>query len=180
MKRLMGILVLVSFAFISACASDGSYHDETSAKAMMNEEKAAAAAKADAMMEEKKRLAAEEKAAMEAKRAAMEAKQAAMEAEAKQAETAAKSMHEEEMDHSENTSGFNNKVSVCKHGSQVRIISVVYNKSGSSSACEVNYEKDTGIKTLWTAKSDVDYCMERATEFVGKQEGWGWDCSALE
>ena len=175
----MGILVLVNFAFLSACASDGSYYDEDSAKAKMNETTAAASNKADTMMEEKKRLAAEEKAAMEAKRAAMEAKQAAMKEKTMQATTTAKTMTMNE-DHMDDNSGFNNKVSVCKHGSQVRIISVVYNKSGSSSACEVNYEKDTGIKTLWTAKSDVNYCMERATEFVKRQEGWGWTCSALE
>lgn len=73
-----------------------------------------------------------------------------------------------------------NKISICKNGDQVRTISVVYNEGGTSTACEVIYEKSTGVQSLWNAKNDLSYCENAAKEFVKKQEGWGWICSALE
>ena len=78
------------------------------------------------------------------------------------------------------SSGINNKISVCKHGDQVRIVSVVYKQGETSTSCEVTYEKDTGVKTLWSARFDTSYCETKAKEFVAKQEGWGWVCSSLE
>lgn len=77
------------------------------------------------------------------------------------------------------TDGYNNKISVCKSGKSIRTISVIYKKSGTSTSCEVTYEKASGVKTLWTAKSDLSYCMDKATSFIKKQEGWGWSCSTL-
>lgn len=71
-------------------------------------------------------------------------------------------------------------VSTCKYGDQVRIISVVFDDEATGKACEVKYEKSTGVQTLWSAILDKDYCREKAAEFVKKQEGWGWDCSELE
>ena len=73
-----------------------------------------------------------------------------------------------------------NKISVCKNGGQVRIISVVYKQGASSTSCEVTYEKSTGVKSLWNAKTDLSYCENKAREFVKRQEGWGWVCTALE
>lgn len=75
---------------------------------------------------------------------------------------------------------YKNRISVCKHGERVRIISVIYKQGASSTACEVTYEKDTGVKTLWRAKSDTNYCISKAYSFIEKQEGWGWSCSNLE
>ena len=75
---------------------------------------------------------------------------------------------------------FRNKISMCKHGNQIRIISVVYKQGETSTSCEVTYEKDTGVKTLWNARSDLSYCVNKAKEFVAKQEGWGWVCNNLE
>ena len=71
-------------------------------------------------------------------------------------------------------------VSTCKYGDQVRIITVVFDDEATGKACEVKYEKSTGVQTLWSAILDKDYCREKAAEFVKKQEGWGWDCSELE
>ena len=73
-----------------------------------------------------------------------------------------------------------NKISICKNGDQVRTISVVYKEGASSTSCEVTYEKSTGVQSLWNARSDLAYCENKAKEFVTKQEGWGWNCSALE
>ena len=78
------------------------------------------------------------------------------------------------------TSGTGNLVSTCNYGDQVRIITVVYDNEATGKACEVNYEKSTGVQTLWSANTDRDYCMDQAVEFVKKQEGWGWVCSELE
>ena len=69
------------------------------------------------------------------------------------------------------------KVFVCKNGDQVRTISLIYNDEGSEKICQVDYEKASGVQTLWTAILDTDYCREKAEEFVQKQEGWGWDCA---
>ena len=73
-----------------------------------------------------------------------------------------------------------NMISICKNGDQVRTISVVYKEGASSTSCEVTYEKSTGVQSLWNARSDLAYCENKAEEFVAKQEGWGWSCSALE
>ena len=78
------------------------------------------------------------------------------------------------------TSDSDNLVSTCTSGGQVRIITVVYDNVDTDTVCEVTYEKSTGVQTLWTANSDRDYCLDKATEFVQKQEGWGWTCSKLK
>jgi len=72
-----------------------------------------------------------------------------------------------------------NLVSTCTNGDQVRVITVVYDNVATDTVCEVTYEKSTGVQTLWTANSDRDYCLDKATEFVQKQEGWGWTCNKL-
>lgn len=75
---------------------------------------------------------------------------------------------------------YKNRISVCKHGKQIRIISVIYKQGASSTSCKVTYEKSSGVKTLWSAESDTTYCINRAYDFVAKQESWGWSCSNLE
>ena len=45
--------------------------------------------------------------------------------------------------------------------------------------CNVIYKKQTeGFEdqVLWSAESQDGYCEEKAREFVGKLESWGWVC----
>ena len=142
----------MGLAVISACASNEAKMDTDESSAEMTNEQPAAA------MEESK---AEEQVMQT---------EAPVEAE----ETAA--MTEAEVA----TSGTGNLVSTCNYADQVRIITVVYDNEATGKACEVNYEKSTGVQTLWSANTDKDYCMDQAVEFVKKQEGWGWVCSELE
>ena len=64
---------------------------------------------------------------------------------------------------------------VCMHGEDKRIIRVIANTT-SGLACEVTYEKISGVKTLWQANNDSGYCAPKAAEFARKQVGWGWKC----
>ena len=73
-----------------------------------------------------------------------------------------------------------NLVSTCENGENVRVIRVVYDNPETDTVCEVTYEKSTGVQTLWSANNERDYCLDKATAFVEKQEGWGWTCSNLE
>ncbi len=138
----------------SACASNEANMDTDESSAEMTNEQPAVA------MEESK---AEEQVMQTEE--AVEAVEAVETAEMIEAEVAA--------------SGTGNLVSTCNYGDQVRIITVVYDNEATGKACEVNYEKSTGVQTLWSANTDRDYCMDKAVEFVKKQEGWGWVCSEL-
>lgn len=48
--------------------------------------------------------------------------------------------------------------------------------------CEVAYYKDTessgARQVLWSAEHDPTYCGARASEFVARLEGLGWQCMA--
>lgn len=68
----------------------------------------------------------------------------------------------------------------CKHNHEQRKIEVLYLKRESKIPCEVRYIKKDSEETLWTANYTEGYCEEKATEFVKKQEGWGWMCSLDE
>ena len=70
-----------------------------------------------------------------------------------------------------------NEVYVCKHDNSVRTIRVVYETSAAKVPCEVTYEKSSGVQTLWHAVAEADYCETKASEFVAKQEAWGWECN---
>ena len=156
MKNLRILMLIMGFAVISACASNEVNKDtDESSTEMTNEQ----------MQTEAAVEAAEVEAAVEAEEV-IEAEEAV--------ETEA--MIEAEVE----ASGTGNLVSTCNYGDQVRIITVVYDNEETGKACEVNYEKSTGVQTLWSANTDRDYCMDKAVEFVNKQEGWGWDCSELE
>lgn len=68
----------------------------------------------------------------------------------------------------------------CTLGELTRNVSVVYSDPGQPVPCEVLYEKPTeGIasQSLWQASSEAGYCEARATEFVDKLTGMGWDCA---
>jgi len=68
-----------------------------------------------------------------------------------------------------------NLTTVCSHGSNIRIVEVVY--SGDTNVpCEVQYTKKEGTKTLWSATNSAGFCESKATAFVEKQKGWGWSC----
>jgi len=65
----------------------------------------------------------------------------------------------------------------CTHGTQERVITIVYQDQAAKVPCEVQYQKNGTTETLWTAQNEVGYCERKAEEFVEKQRGWGWDCA---
>lgn len=143
--------MVVGFSIISACASNEASKDVDESTATVTEE-AVEEAVEEAIVEEAVEETAEEEAT----------------------ET------EEIIEAEVATSGSGNLVSTCENGEHVRVITVVYDNDDTDTVCEVTYEKSTGVQTLWTANSDRDYCLDQATAFVQKQEGWGWTCSNLE
>ena len=71
-----------------------------------------------------------------------------------------------------------NQSTVCSHGDQIRIIEVVY--SGENNVpCSVQYTKEEGTQTLWSAANTEGYCESKAADFVEKQKGWGWSCEQV-
>ena len=69
----------------------------------------------------------------------------------------------------------------CTYGDMVRRV-VIMSEPGVSVPCEVHYFKDTEApgedQVLWSASTQAGYCEERATEFIAKLEGWGWNCAS--
>lgn len=69
----------------------------------------------------------------------------------------------------------------CTHGDLVRRVEI-YTEPGVTVPCEVHYFKDTEApgdsEVLWSAQAQEGYCEQKATEFVARLEGWGWDCGA--
>jgi len=160
MMKIKNIILVMGFSIISACASNEASMDTNENKAeAAKEESVAAMEETKAEVQEMKEEAPVEEVT---------------EAPAEVTETAATTETEVA------TSNSDTLKSTCEHGNQVRIITVVYDNEETDTVCEVNYEKSTGVQTLWTANSDRDYCLDKATAFVQKQEGWGWTCSNLE
>ena len=158
--KIKNLILVMGFAIISACASNEAAMDtdENNAETAKDESVAAVEESKSEAPAVKEEAAAEE----------------VTEAPAEVTETAATTETEAA------TSDSGNQVSTCKNGEHVRIITVVYDNDATDTVCEVTYEKSSGVQTLWTANSDRDYCMDQATAFVQKQEGWGWTCSNLE
>lgn len=154
MKNIRMLMMIMGFAFISACASN-----ETMDAAEND-------AGADAEVMEEAQPAAVEEDKVEAK--------AEMEAKAEEVD--------EQADVKPEAAAYasGNLVSTCNNGDAVRVIKVVYDNAETGNACEVIYEKSTGVQTLWSAINERDYCLGKAQAFVEKQEGWGWTCSNLE
>lgn len=69
---------------------------------------------------------------------------------------------------------------VCDNNGVKRIVSIVYQNEEQPVPCEVRYDKGQGVETLWTAKSEVGFCEARVSEFIEKQESWGWNCNKFE
>ena len=67
---------------------------------------------------------------------------------------------------------------ICTHGTQERIITIVYQDQEAKVPCEVQYLKEGVTETLWSAQGQVGYCEEKAQALVEKQRGWGWNCEA--
>lgn len=69
----------------------------------------------------------------------------------------------------------------CTHGELVRRVEI-YAEPGATVPCEVHYFKDTEApgesEVLWSAQAQEGFCEQKATEFVARLEGWGWDCGA--
>lgn len=168
MKNIKILMMIMGFVAISACSSNEKMDDaESDAKAeteMMKEEQAAA------MNEEIAEAVAEAEA-----EAVVEEVVEVAEAEA-EAEAEVAMMNESDAE----ASASGNLVSTCENGEHVRVIRVVYDNPETDTVCEVTYEKSTGVQTLWSANNERDYCLDKATAFVEKQEGWGWTCSNLE
>lgn len=164
MKNIKTLMMIMGFVAISACSSNEKMDDaESDAKAdteMMKQEQAAA------MNEEKAEAEVEVEAVAE---------EVVEEAEA-EAEVETAMMNESDAE----ASASGNLVSTCENGEHVRVIRVVYDNPETDTVCEVTYEKSTGVQTLWSANNERDYCLDKATAFVEKQEGWGWTCSNLE
>ena len=69
----------------------------------------------------------------------------------------------------------------CTMGELTRRVAV--EREGSAPVpCEVAYYKETEApgqrEALWNAANDATYCASRATEFVARLEGLGWQCVA--
>lgn len=67
----------------------------------------------------------------------------------------------------------------CAFGPQERIISVVYPQEGELLPCEVQYTKEGGTETLWSATNEENYCEQQARDFVEQHRDWGWRCDAM-
>jgi len=156
MNKTSIFLVLAGIAALSACASNEAGMDEEQSNEEMTTEQPAAAMPESGMQENE---------AMPEDSGTMTEEMAAP---AETPETSAASADSD------------NLVSTCTYGDQERVITVVYDNSETGTACEVTYEKSTGVQTLWSAYNERDYCLDKAREFVKKQEGWGWNCSNLE
>lgn len=174
MKKLMILMMMAGLVSMSAYASNEANMESAENDAeMANEKTEAAVDDAKASAEEAEAEASD--AAAQAEADAAEAKAEADEAMVDAEGSSDSAMAAEAADDSAGSSG--DKVFVCKNGDQVRTISLIYNDEGSEKICQVDYEKASGVQTLWTAIMDKDYCREKAEEFVQNQEGWGWDCT---
>ncbi len=67
----------------------------------------------------------------------------------------------------------------CSFGELQRRVEIL-TEPGVSVPCEVHYYKDTEApgekQVLWSAGNQEGYCEIKTEEFIGKLEGWGWDC----
>jgi len=67
----------------------------------------------------------------------------------------------------------------CSFGELQRRVEIL-TEPGVSVPCEVHYYKDTEApgeqEVLWSAGSQEGFCESKTEEFIGKLEGWGWDC----
>lgn len=71
----------------------------------------------------------------------------------------------------------------CTYGDMKRRVEIAH-EPGVEVPCSVHYYKDTESpgeqQVLWSAGNDANYCKTKATEFVSRLEGWGWDCGQAD
>ena len=66
----------------------------------------------------------------------------------------------------------------CTSGAVTRLVSI-FNLSvaeGQSGACRVDYTKDGKTNTLWSARNDYPYCVEKALSLVTKLTESNYSC----
>ncbi len=71
----------------------------------------------------------------------------------------------------------------CTQGELERRVEILY-ETAEAVPCEVHYYKDTEApgqrEVLWSAANEAGYCEKQAQAFIGKLEGWGWDCGPID
>ena len=77
----------------------------------------------------------------------------------------------------------NGYTTTCTLNDMTRKVRVHYRDNDSHVPCEVRYSKPTempeaGHRVLWHAHNTEGYCERKARLFVGRLEGWGWQCGA--
>lgn len=68
---------------------------------------------------------------------------------------------------------FADEITVCTQNNSERTIELTTGAAG----CEVHYKKGGETKTLWSSPR-TEYCAPHAAEFIEKQKGWGYECTA--
>jgi hypothetical protein len=71
----------------------------------------------------------------------------------------------------------------CHQGALTRNVVIFYPSAPYRLPCRVYYTKpdeDVMPRTLWKAELEENYCQRKASEFVGKLESLGWQCSVSE
>lgn len=66
----------------------------------------------------------------------------------------------------------------CTSGAATRLVSI-FNLSaseGQTGACRVDYTKDGKTSTLWSARNDYPYCVEKALSLVTKLTESNYSC----
>ena len=71
------------------------------------------------------------------------------------------------------TNATESQTTTCTLNGQTRVIELTSGEQG----CEVKYTKGEETKTLWSS-TRAEFCAEKATAFVEKQKGWGYQCEA--
>ncbi|NVJ60254.1 MAG: hypothetical protein HWE27_07690 [Gammaproteobacteria bacterium] len=71
-----------------------------------------------------------------------------------------------------------NMTTVCSHMDKQRKIELVYPEN-TQTPCEVRYTKGEDTKVLWSASLEAGFCEMKYSDFVKKQEGWGWSCEEM-
>ncbi|MCW8875459.1 MAG: hypothetical protein OQJ89_05240 [Kangiellaceae bacterium] len=72
-----------------------------------------------------------------------------------------------------------NKATICTHGTFERKVEVVYPQGGET-PCEVQYTKEGKMNVVWYAEAEIGYCEDKASTFIEKLKGWGWNCELVK
>jgi hypothetical protein len=65
----------------------------------------------------------------------------------------------------------------CTSGAVTRLISIFnLDSSGQTGGCRVDYTKDGQTRTLWSARNDYAYCVERGLSLVTRLTESNYSC----